>query len=80
MCSKTVVFHTIYKNDKNLGQNALTFNPLAQMESFKTHGSCLLIVRVHPDNDDGDKADRDEENVEAKQQAVYDEAHLHPLL
>lgn len=40
----------------------------------------LLTVWFHPDNDDGDKADWYEEDVEAKQQAVYDETHLDPLL
>lgn len=34
---------------------------------------------IHPETDDGDAADQYEEGVEAKEQAVYDEAHLEPL-
>lgn len=42
--------------------------------------SChLLAVGFEPDDHDGDEADRYEEEVDAKQQAVYDETHLDPL-
>ena len=39
-----------------------------------------VVVRLHPDDDDGNEADRYEEDVQAEQQAVYDETHLDPLL
>lgn len=38
------------------------------------------VVWIHPEKDDGNEADWYEEDVEAEQQAVYDEAHLDPLL
>lgn len=48
------------------------------MWRIKVKSRC--VVWVHPDNDDGNEADRDEDDVEAEQQAVYDESHLDPLL
>lgn len=38
------------------------------------------MIRVDPNYDDGKEADCYEDDVEAEQQAVYDETHLHPLL
>lgn len=38
-----------------------------------------LVEGIHPDTDDGDDADGYEEDVQAEEQAVYDEAHLDPL-
>lgn len=38
------------------------------------------MIGVDPNYDDGKEADCYEDDVEAEQQAVYDETHLHPLL
>lgn len=38
------------------------------------------VVWIHPDENDSKDADWYEEDIEAEQEAVYDETHLDPLL
>lgn len=38
-----------------------------------------FVDGIHPETNDGDDADDYEEDVQAEEQAVYDEAHLDPL-
>lgn len=70
-CGSIIMYRS--EVNKPLGQN------LCEWSKFKKKKDCLLIVWVYPDYDDGKEADWYEEHVEAKQQPVYDETHLHPL-
>lgn len=54
------------------------FNIVTQTSKFNSH--TLIIIGADPNYDDGKEADCYEDDVEAEQQAVYDETHLHPLL
>lgn len=54
------------------------FNIVRQTSKFNSRS--LIIIWVDPNYDDGKEADCYEDDVEAEQQAVYDETHLHPLL
>lgn len=50
------------------------------MQTSKFNSRSLLIICADPNYNDGKEADCYEDDVEAEQQAVYDETHLHPLL